>query len=341
MLDLNDIRDQVYCGDCFDVLRSFPSNIVQCCVTSPPYWQLRDYGVEGQIGLEPTPAKYVAKLVEVFREVRRVLRPDGTLWLTLADSYASAGMRAEGLKPKDLIGIPYMVVSALRADGWWLRSDIIWAKSRCRPEAVVDRPTNNYEHVFLLAKSEHYYYDGVAIQEPLAKTNAQRTTAHYNTAKRYGANNGGNTGLDALAAKMREGALLGKNRRAVWHINPYPVSGAHFATMPSKLAETCILAGTPTHGCCSACGTPRKKARDKGSPCSSCKEITPGRPSLVLDPFAGSGTTLAVAKLLRRDFVGVELNSTYMSLIEKRLSAPLGQAHEAEVFDLLETLTQE
>jgi DNA modification methylase len=339
-------------GDCREALATLDAESVQTCVTSPPYWGLRDYGHEGQLGLEATPEEYVARMVEVFREVRRVLRPDGTLWLNLGDCYAGSwgnqgrketrgsqrpingpmmqnvgavqhaidcpmdedctcDARAEGvypqrtrtgswvndhptLKAKDLVGIPWRVAFALQADGWWLRSDIIWAKPNPMPESITDRPTKAHEYVFLFAKSERYLYDADAIREPLADANAQRTTAHYDTAKRYGAGNGGNGGLDGLAARMREGEHVARNRRTVWTITTKPFSGAHFAVMPWDLAEPCVLAGS-----------------------------RPG--DTVLDPFAGSGTVGMVACRHGRSFVGVELNPSYAEMARERITgdAPL------------------
>ena len=268
-------------GDALACLRKLPDESVNCCVTSPPYWGLRDYGVPGQLGLERTPEEYVARLVEVFREVRRVLRADGTLWLNLGDSYATGGgkvgdcpgggkqgaryrgdhgsdpkskaigpqtqpnrMPIAGLKPKDLVGIPWRVAFALQADGWYLRSDIIWHKPNPMPESVTDRPTKAHEYLFLLSRSKSYYYDAAAIAEPYARL--------------WGSNNGGSmaTGYDE---KVRIGGHSrkvpypvpkpeGRNRRSVWTIATKPFKGAHFATFPPKLIEPCILAGCPREG---------------------------------------------------------------------------------------------
>ena len=324
----------VLVGDAIAQLRTLPAGTFRCVVTSPPYWGLRDYGVAGQLGLEVTPEEYVANLVSVFREVRRVLRDDGTVWLNLGDSYASTppgnttkGVSAKstlhgvnsasgayretlsqsvqtkrntvvgGLKPKDLVGIPWRVAFALQADGWWLRSDIIWAKPNPMPESVTDRPTKAHEYIFLLAKSANYYYDVEAIKEPLADANAQRTTARYNTKKRYGVDNGGNGGLDGLASRMRLGTHVNRNRRSVWRSDPAtdvwelptaPFKGAHFAVFPPALVEPCILAGSA-----------------KGDS--------------VLDPFVGSGTTLLVARRHQRHAIGIELNTAYAKIAQDRL----------------------
>ena len=270
-------------GDCLDSLRTLPEQSVQTCVTSPPYWGLRDYGADGQLGLEPTPEEYVANMVAVFREVRRVLRDDGTLWLNLGDSYAgywgdktakAKGERssadtngwtngfnmnakpnfhdafdASGIKPKDLVGIPWMVAFALRADGWYLRSDIIWSKPNPMPESVTDRPTKAHEYLFLLTKSPRYFYDADAIREPHMGPMTERRLA---------------VGLEQQGPKMegrKEMGLqskptfgnglnpAGRNKRTVWTVATQPFPGAHFATFPPKLIEPCILAGSPPKCC--------------------------------------------------------------------------------------------
>ena len=221
-------------GDCLSVLKEFPDNCVQCCVTSPPYYGLRYYGVDGQVGREPTPGEYIAHLTEIFREVRRVLVPDGVCWLNISDSYCGTGskgcctdpknphgrngqkqsltVRVEGCKAKDMIGIPWMLAFALRADGWYLRSDVIWTKGNAMPEAVQDRPVHCYEHIFLLAKSRRYYYNARSVMEPAASACGVRS------------------------------------RRDVWAINTVPYKGGHYAAFPPKLAEICILAGCPERG---------------------------------------------------------------------------------------------
>ena len=305
---------------------------VDCCVTSPPYWGLRDYGHGDQIGLEPTLDAYVQALVAVFQEVRRVLKPDGTCWVNLGDSYANDGKwggetggkqsylpdndrqrvgrskRLTGLKPKDMVGIPWAVAFALRDDGWYLRSDIIWAKPNPMPESVTDRPTKAHEYLFLLAKSEHYYYNAAAIREPYAESTLTQFEQPYTglglkdyaaagvqnpsdikrriTDKQRGHSRrhaGFNDRWDAMPKdeQQQEGA----NKRTVWAVAPQPYSGAHFATMPEALIEPCILAGCPLGG-------------------------------LVLDPFIGSGTVGAVAERLGRRWVGTDLS--YQSLAQKR-----------------------
>lgn len=316
--------DTILLGDALTQLKTLPAGIAQTCVTSPPYFGMRDYHVEGQIGLEDTPEAYTHRLVQVFSEVHRVLRDDGTLWLNLGDSYHGGGYtnhRINGtnwlenhggdrrrtrqadriranpdLKPKDLIGIPWRVAFALQAQGWWLRADVIWSKGSCLPESVTDRPTRSHEYVFLFTKAQTYFYDQEAIREPLATSNAQRTTERYDTSERYGVDNGGNTGLDGLAARMRSGEHATRNKRSVWHINPKPFPAAHFAVMPSELADVCIRAGS-----------------------------RPG--DVVLDPFAGSGTTLAVAKSLGRNYIGIELNPDYVKIAQERL-APIEEAKD-------------
>lgn len=309
-------------GDCLATLRTLPEGSAQTCVTSPPYYGLRDYGVDGQIGLEDTPDAYCARMVEVFREVRRVLRNDGTLWLNLGDSYhnlrthmnggvptntvhvggsrdgtegfgrANRNKRLPGVKDKDLLGVPWMVAFALRADGWFLRSAIVWHKPNPMPESVRDRPTSTYEMVFLLAKSGRYFYDAEAI--------AEQGTGIAET-QHYGAGNGGNGGLSKIAARYKAGdAPTTRNARNVWTIATQPYSGAHFATMPPELAERCIKAGSKTG-------------------------------DTVLDPFGGAGTTGLVANRLGRSAVLCELNPEYVRLASERITADAPLLNTVEV----------
>jgi len=296
-------------GDVRDRLRELPDNSVHCVVTSPPYFGLRDYGMPGQIGLEDTPQAFVATMVEVFREVRRALRDDGTLWLNLGDSYSGSGKGVwdapeerkanvkevyrpsvnpvktiTGLKPKDLIGIPWRVAFALQADGWYLRQDIIWSKPNPMPESVTDRCTKAHEYMFLLSKSARYYYDADAIRQPHERL--------------WASSNGGNLSPDGdhkANGKVRERGgeypepnPLGANRRSVWTFATQPFSEAHFATFPPSLIEPCIKAGCPKGG-------------------------------TVLDPFGGAGTTGLVADRLGRDAILIELNPEYAAIAERRI----------------------
>jgi DNA modification methylase len=300
---------EILLGDCIEQMRTLPDQSVHTCVTSPPYFGLRDYGHEGQIGLEETPDAFVAKLVEVFREVRRVLRDDGTLWLNLGDTYAQKGGRGEqgatsarqgranvkaqekrasltppsGLKPKDLIGIPWRVAFALQSDGWYLRQDIIWHKPNPMPESVRDRCTKAHEYVFMLSKGPRYYFDAEAIKEPAAESSlarlSQPTLAHQAGSARVPGKTNGN--MKAVGGEMR-------NRRSVWTVTTKPYSGAHFATFPPDLIEPCILAGAPVGG-------------------------------TVLDPFGGSGTTAGVAVKHGRKAILCELNPEYAALIPDRV----------------------
>ena len=293
-------------GDCIDVLRTLPDGIVNTCITSPPYFGLRDYGVDGQIGLEETPEAYVQRLVEVFREVHRVLRDDGTLWLNLGDSYATrhangtkdsdtkwkhgalskgyqarAGGIGNGVKPKDLIGIPWRVAFALQADGWYLRQDIIWHKPNPMPESVTDRCTKSHEYIFLLSKSQKYYYDNEAIKE---QANPDTTVRDRD-----------NTRLNNTPGRTRMGGLKindyeTRNKRSVWTVTTKPFSESHFATFPPDLIEPCVLAGCPESG-------------------------------LVYDPFMGSGTTAYVAKKLARHYLGSELNKEYIEISNRRINS--------------------
>jgi len=214
-------------GDCLEVLATLPAESVHCCVTSPPYWGLRDYGVPGQFGLEPTVGEYIAKLVDIFREVRRVLRHDAVLWLNLGDC----------LKDKQLQGVPWRVAFALQDDGWWLRSDIIWAKPNPMPESVRDRPTKAHEYVFLLAKSPTYYFDAAAVREPHSRSWWNEIPSRPGNPDRK--DGGGRQGCNETA---------GRNIRSVWTIATSPYADAHFATFPPELARRCILAGCPIDG---------------------------------------------------------------------------------------------
>lgn len=298
-------------GDCRDIMRRWTSEGVkaQTCVTSPPYYGLRDYGHEGQIGLEETPEEYIAAMVEVFRCVRDVLADDGTVWLNIGDSYynyrpgkgqalvkqsvanndqdlpqtcARRGNKLDGLKEKDLIGIPWMLAFALRADGWYLRQDIIWHKPNPMPESVQDRCTKAHEYIFLLSKSQKYYFDHESIKEQ-AKVSSEGI--------RFGGNKYGDNDDPKYATKSgnvsKEYEMA--NKRSVWSVPVKPYAGAHFAVFPSELIEPCILAGAPVGG-------------------------------IVLDPFMGSGTTAQVAQNLGRQFLGCELNINYKELQDKRLA---------------------
>ncbi len=358
-------------GDALAVLRGLPDESVQCCVTSPPYWGLRDYGtakweggdaacdhrangerrqipygdgrpvetdgyaqnrtlivgaganfknvcgkcgatrIDAQIGLERTPEEYVDKMVEVFREVRRVLRSDGTLWLNIGDSYTSGGRstfrssasknkgqdvqndlrrpeQPDGLKSKDLVGIPWMLAFALRADGWYLRQDIIWSKSNPMPESVRDRCTKAHEYLFLLTKSAKYYFDAEAIKEPVACSEAEQRKKNATRHEQRGKGDQEGVYHARGAAKPFSNWNPTRNKRDVWTVATAPYKEAHFATFPPKLIEPCILAGCPENG-------------------------------TVLDPFAGSGTTGVVAIRHKRDFIGIELNPDYITMANNRL----------------------
>ena len=295
-------------GDCLVTLKQIPDQSIHCCVTSPPYWGLRDYGVPGQLGLEKTPEEYTAKMVEIFREVRRVLRDDGTLWLNLGDSYASDTKGSgghnpkqdsnvgswtgtiklnHGIKPKDLVGIPWRVAFALQADGWYLRSDIIWHKPNPMPESVTDRPTKAHEYIFLMSKSERYYYDGESIKE-----RATGLSMSFNGSKtiKSGANGDRNDG-----GRNKVGLVVQSiNKRTVWTVPTHPYPEAHFATFPPDLIKPCIKAGCPEEG-------------------------------IVVDPFMGSGTTAEVCCNLNRQFIGIELNPEYCKLADARIARATAQ----------------
>jgi len=323
--------NKIYTGDCLDHLRGMPPGAFQCCVTSPPYYGLRRYIEDDdpakcfEIGLEETPEAYVQKLVEVFREVRRVMKDDGTLWLNLGDSYAansSGGSASQSLailadkyapnskprnpnrqdngsvqhaskkvpinlKPKDLIGIPWMVAFALRADGWWLRQDIIWHKPNPMPESVTDRCTKAHEYIFLLTKSARYYYDAEAVKE---KSDYQNLVGKSQKVD-YRDDNVIPNGKQSKSVVIRQDD---RNKRSVWTVTTKPFSEAHFATFPEDLIKPCILAGCPEGG-------------------------------TVYDPFMGAGTTALVARKLHRNFIGSELNPDYVKIADRRLKPYLTQ----------------
>ncbi len=415
-------------GDALDVLATLPDASVQMVCTSPPYYGLRDYGTAGQIGLEASPAEYVARLVAVFGAVRRVLRDDGTVWLNLGDSYASGEVgrhdgynptrangtgtakpfgerqqraRPVGTKPKDLIGIPWRLAFALQDDGWWLRSDIIWSKPNPMPESVqgsrwtrhrvasdvpdlqheeagqVDpsllrdcpgcpkcdphggyifhlsagRPTRAHEYLFLLSKRATYYYDAAAIAEPAVMTPQRRLTETHFGRKEVTGRADHNGTLGTMSEPGRQ--YQERNKRTVWTIATQPYAEAHFATMPEKLVEPCILAGTSERGCCAACGAPwvrvveregsapqrdryagsgegngRRYARHGGfypneptnerwQPGCACQAGVV--PCVVLDPFVGSGTVCLVAARFNRRSIGIDLSSDYLAMAERRL----------------------
>jgi DNA modification methylase len=409
-------------GNCIETLKTLPAGSVQTCVTSPPYWGLRDYGtakweggdpacdhlrprlggngdkspingkgsardesvglqqykgtcskcgavrVDEQIGMEETPEEFVNHLVLVFREVWRVLKDDGTLWLNLGDSYAGSGgaggwskdrngavenanKKVAGLKSKDLVGIPWMVAFALRADGWYLRSDIIWNKPNPMPESVTDRPTKSHEYIFLLSKSGKYFYDAEAVREPVSEKTIERWGGlpERKNASLQGLRAGSVVGESVMGVNKN-----GRNKRTVWTVTPKPYRGAHFATFPPDLIEPCILAGTSEKGECPECGKAWVRSVEKTPPGrheSENQTVGSGRgaggdqskhaapsvvrfvgwepqcscgadpvPQTVLDPFNGSGTTGAVSLKHGRGYIGCELNPEYIKLSHDRFS---------------------
>lgn len=308
---------KILCGDAAECLRTLPRESVNMCVTSPPYYGLRDYGEQRQIGIEQTPDEYIARLVEVFDEVYKVLANDGTLWLNLGDSYSGSGKGKGlpieknekdrplydsnstiytmpkswcGIKPKDLIGIPWMAAFALRERGWYLRSDIIWYKTNSLPESVKDRPTKTYEHIFLFAKSKQYYFDYKAIQEPLKQVSKERYKRGRSDNSKYTRDKT----LQGINRQHEDFSMFDqeyRRKRDVWEVstNSYRMD-EHFAMFPEKLIEPCILAGSKVGG-------------------------------VVLDPFFGSGTTGAVAKRLGREYIGIDLNARYLEKAKERIDA--------------------
>lgn len=386
-------------GDCLKILGEIPEKSIHCCVTSPPYWGLRDYGVDGQLGLEAVPdclgwatgdpcgVCYVCRLVDVFRAVWRVLRPDGTLWLNLGDSSigsrcggqgpggqlagrAAARSRANitpekrgpGLKPKDLAGIPWRVALALQRDGWYLRSDIIWEKPTPMPEAVYDRPSRSHEYIFLLSKIRRpYFYDYAAVLERASSNSHGRGTGVHPKAINADENVRGNPSYAAAITDI----MTVRNKRDVWRVYSAPYKEAHFATFPPALVEPCIKAGTSAAGVCADCGAPIQRLIEKrevtdGRPKPSerrkvpgavkdnwsspgggrCLEVAtigwepgcdcgaPSTEAVVLDPFAGAGTTGLVADRLGRSAILIELNPEYCEMARRRIvdEAPLTAA---------------
>lgn len=310
--------NKIFCGNALDVLRSFPDESINMCVTSPPYYGLRDYGVNAQIGNEQTPFEYIQNLVMVFNEVKRILKADGTLWVNIADSYAGSNRGAwnnppevwsaknvnpennksisampklwNGIKQKDMIGIPWLLAFSLRDNGWYLRSDIIWHKKNGMPESVKDRPSKNYEHIFLLAKSPQYYYDFEAIKEPAAQSSIARYKRGVSDKGKYANEHIGVTVQPIFNPRTHTDLPDMRNKRDVWSVatNTTRISG-HFAIYPEKLIEPCILAGSKLGG-------------------------------IVLDPFFGSGTTGVVAVKTGREFIGIDINPEYCKTAQNRIN---------------------
>ena len=317
-------------GDCRTTLQRLPANHFHAAITSPPYYNLRDYHHAAQVGRENTPSAYVESLVEIFRDVRRVLRPDGSLWLNIGDTFAK-GPLPVGIKKKDLIGIPWLLAFALRADGWHLRCDVVWSKVNGTPESIKDRPSRSHEYVFLLTKTAHYFYDRVAVLEPNTDKKPSGRKAAILAA-------GGRGGGRWAAEKDAHGGFVaynprGRQKRSVWTLptasfRPERVGitdVAHFAMFPPALVRPCVLAGTSEAGCCPSCGVPWKRIADREDAlrdtfvqACACAAAAPV-PCRVVDPFAGSCTTGVVCIEAGRDFTGCELNPDYARLGRARL----------------------
>jgi DNA modification methylase len=370
----------LYQGDAAAVLRALPAGSVHTCITSPPYWSLRDYNAPGQLGLEDTVEEYVEALVGVFGEVRRVLRDDATLWLNLGDCFANerswggkSGVKnatsdaggyprhkvSPGLGNKQLVGVPWRVAFALQADGWLLRSDLIWFKPNPMPESVRDRPTRAHEYVFLFSKGPRYFYDADAIREPHAEPwrgKGERESGDPHSHRVDGAARGLGR-QPVFVPAVREYNPAGRNRRSVWEIATEPYPNLHFATFPQKLVEPCLLSGSSARGCCPACGAPWVRTTERESILERPRS-RPGRgeqpslraslgqpqqggrrvavqttgwragcacdagdptPCTVLDPFAGASTTGVVARKHGRSFIGIELSEAYCRMSRERL----------------------
>lgn len=312
---LKENENRIICGDALETLKNFPDESINCSITSPPYYGLRDYHKKEQIGREKTVEEYLDRLINVFREVRRVLKKDGTCFIVIGDSYAGTSSKKEqrdpkypkgrngqnpsitqkvlGYKSKDLMGIPWRLAFALREDGWYLRSDIIWHKENAMPEACKDRPTRSYEHIFLLSKSPRYYYDYDSLAEPMKEVSKKRYVRGRSKENKYLNENSG-----AKIQKINEARKYGeykgdnipqfRNKRDIWTINTTSFRGNHYAAFPPKLVEICMLAGCPKGG-------------------------------VILDPFIGSGTVGLIALLHNRKYIGIELNEEYVNLTKKRI----------------------
>ncbi|MDO5714492.1 MAG: site-specific DNA-methyltransferase [Tissierellia bacterium] len=301
--------------DALSALKELPDEIFDCCITSPPYYGLRDYKTKGQIGREESPEEYLNKLVEVFRQVRRVLKKEGSLWIVIGDSYAGTGSKKEykdpknvegragqkksitenlkDYKSKDLMGIPWQLALKLRADGWYLRSDIIWHKENAMPESCKDRPSRSYEHIFLLSKSKKYFYNFEAMKEPIKEISKKRYMRARGKDNKYLKENTG-AKRQSINEAREYGEYIGdnvpqfRNKRDIWTINTSAFKGKHYAVFPPKLVEICIQAGCPKGG-------------------------------IVLDPFMGSGTVGMVATLMDRDYIGIEINKDYCQIAKERI----------------------
>lgn len=324
-------ENKIICGDALETLKDFPDESINCCITSPPYYGLRDYHRKEQIGREKTVEEYLDRLVAVFREVRRVLKKDGTCFVVIGDSYAGTSSKKEqrdpkypkgrngqdlsitqkvaGYKSKDLMGIPWRLALLLREDGWYLRSDIIWHKENTMPEACRDRPTRSYEHVFLFSKSSRYYYDYEQMSEPMKGVGKKRYVRGRKSDNKYLKENSG-AKLQKINEARKYGEYKGdnipqfRNKRDIWTINTVSFRGNHYAVFPPKLAEICMIAGCPKGG-------------------------------IILDPFIGSGTVGFVALMQDRNYIGIELNEEYVNLARKRIKTEvkkLGKEKEDTVW---------
>lgn len=321
---LKENTNKIICADALETLKKFPDESINCSITSPPYYGLRDYHNEGQIGRETTVEEYLDRLKQVFHEVKRVLKKDGTCFIVIGDSYAGTGPKGKyidpkypngrnvqntsitqnisGYKSKDLMGIPWRLALLLREDGWYLRSDIIWHKENAMPESCKDRPTRSYEHIFLLSKSPKYYYDYEQIAEPMKESSKKRYTRGRKADNKYLKENSG-AKIQKINKARRYGEYRGdnipqfRNKRDIWTINTVSFRGEHYATFPLKLAEICMIAGCPKGG-------------------------------IILDPFIGSGTVGFVALMQDRKYIGIELNERYCKLARKRVEMEVNSLNE-------------
>lgn len=337
--------NKIYLGSALEVIKTWPANFVQTCITSPPYFNLRSYLPEGhpdkskEIGLESSPKEFIDNLVSIFHEVKRVLRDDGTCWINISDSYSgsmkgkvsngyvagklqkgnkgSIGLavpdwKALGVGPKNLLGIPWKLAFALQDDGWTLRQDVIWSKASCMPESVKDRCTRSHEYVFMLTKNSDYFYDNDAIKEE--SVIPEGTKMAKGSEERLDED-----GVNARPSEYWEATGF-RNKRSVWTINPEPIRDAHYAHYPQALVTPCVLAGTSAHGACKECMAPWQRTEDGEGWEATCRCKTDAVvPCVCLDPFSGSGTTSLVALKNKRNFIGCELNPEYIKISDNRL----------------------
>lgn len=350
-MKMNDIKSgsfkcKLLAGDAKDILKDIPDNTFHMAVTSPPYWLQRDYRVKGQLGQEETPEEYIENLVAICREVRRTLREDGTFWINIGDGYCKKSLKGSNLKQKDLVGIPWMAAFALRKDGWYLRSEIIWDKKNPMPESQRTRPSKSHEHLFLLAKSEKYFHDAEAIAEEQKEISIKRAYSKNSVSKRKDADSDeyaiSGKSQDKTYQKMQkmlntmgDGYVPLCNKKDVWRLATADNKIKHFASYPDDLPKLCILAGSSSKGCCPKCQSPwSREWMKEWKPSCDCGE-TKVNDCIVLDPFNGSGTTGRVCRAQNRKYVGIDISEEYLSYAREDLIGNKSEC-ESEIIDTME-----